>query len=175
MSSLAEITIESDLVIRGTIRDAYSDWRGGDAYDSYANVSIEEVLKGVPESREADTVDVGIGYLSSPIDGLRSSLPEHDHLWFLIRDEDRHGTYYTTDYVQVSVLRDIGGVVEVIRPEAIGNAYSPRQFPVPLDGTSFEELVDQVRQLVEGQSAAMHELASWSPNDEPDPNRFAAC
>lgn len=182
-SSLAEITGQSDLVIRGTITDLYvrfeSDWQ-----PAYAKVLISDVLKGEPVSREAGTVEVQIAFASSDLEELRSSLPRHDHLWFLVhegtRDPDSQSaiagfTYYTTDYAQVSVLRDVGGVVEVIMPEAIANAYSRRHFPVPLDGTSFEELVDQVRQLAEGPSAAVHAYARWSPSGEPDPNRFDAC
>lgn len=170
--------------MRGRITDLYvrfeSDWQ-----PAFAKVSIIDVLKGEPVSRETGTVEVQIGF-GSDLEELRSSLPAHDHLWFLIHEDSANSdparqseiagyTYYPTDYPQVSVLRDIGGVVEVIMPEAIANAYSRRHFPVPLDGTSFEDLVDQVRQLAEGPSAAVHAYARWSPRSEPDPNRFDAC
>lgn len=180
VSSLAEITSDSDLVIRGTITDLFvryeSQWR-----PAVAKVSITEVLKGEPESRELGMVEVQIG-LEADVEDLRSSLPAHDHLWFLVhehtfdpRNKPSGYTYHTTDYPQVSVLRDIGGVVEVIWPGPIANAFSPRHYPVPLDGTSFEELVARVRQLAEGPPAAVHVYSRWSPSGEPDPNRFDAC
>lgn len=174
VSSLEEITRQSDLVILGTITDLYvrfeSDWQ-----PAYAKVLITDVLKGEPVSREAGTVEVQIAFASADLEEIRSRLPRHNHLWFLINEEGHESTYQTTDYPQVSVLRDIGGVVEVIMPEAIANAYSRRHFPVPLDGTSFEELVDKVRQIAEEPSAALRAYARWSPNGEPDPNRFDAC
>ncbi len=182
VSSLADITRQSDIVIRGTIVDLYSRTRGA-SQGSFVKVSITEVLKGEPVSREAGTVEVDIGF-QSDLEELRSSVPGHDHLWFLVHegtvDPDKQSaidgfTYYTTDYTQMSVLREIGGLVRVILPEAIANAFSPRHYPVPLDGTSFEDLVDQVRQLAERPSAALHAFSRWSPSAEPDRNRFDAC
>ena len=174
-SSLAEIAQASDLVIRGAIAGAYSRWRGGDAYDSYVQVSIAEILKGEPVYRGADTVDVGISYLSSDIESQElGGLPSHDHLWFLVGEEEREGRYYTTDYVQVSVLRDIGGVVEVIWPEAIAGAYSRDQFPVPLDGTSFEDLVQRVRDLA-AEQAGTNAFAKLAPPGDVTGRRFLAC
>ena len=148
-------------------------------------ISITEVLKGDPVSREAGTVEAQIGFGSAAdLDELRSSLPLHDHLWFLVHESTRDpggylaeesNTYYPTDYQQVSVLRDIGGMVEVIMPESIANAYSRRQFPVPLDGTSFEELVNRVRLVAEGASAAAQLRAAQPPQGEGDTDRFLAC
>jgi hypothetical protein len=172
-SSLEEITSQSDLVIRGKITDLYSRVLGGIWHVAYVKVLVTEVLKGEPASAEAGTVEVQVGFASSDLDDLRSSLPAHDQLWFLTQDEGRD-TYNTTDYPQVSVLRDIGGIVRVIQPEWIAGAYSRRHFPVPLDGTSFEELVAQVRRLVERPPAAMHTYLR-RPGGEPEPNRFAAC
>lgn len=181
VSSLENITRQSDVVVRGSILDLYTkpDNRWNSAFVS---VSIHEVLKGEPVSRVAGTVEVHIGFVGDDLEDLKSKLPSHDHLWFLEHEHTRDPriepggfTYYTTDYEQVSVLRGIGGVVRVIMPDAIANAYSRRHYPVPLDGTSFEDLVDRVRELAEGQSAAAQLLASWSPPDEPDRNRFTAC
>lgn len=184
VSSLEEITSQSDLVVRGTISDLYSRRTVG--WDvAYVTISIAEVLKGDPVSREAGTVEAQIGFGSSAdLDELRSNLPVHDHLWFLVHESTRDPggnlaeeskTYYPTDYQQVSVLRDIGGTVEVVMPEAIANAYSRRQFPVPLDGTSFEELIDRVRQLTDGASAAAQLRARQSPHGAGDTDRFFAC
>lgn len=133
-------------------------------------MSIIDVLKGEPVSSEPTVkVQIGFGY---DLQKLRSSLPGHDNLWFLTL-EDNSGYYNTTDYAKVSVLRDIGGVA-VIMPDAIANAFSRRHFPVPLDGTSFEALVDQVRQLAHG-PAAVRAYARRPILGEPDPNRFNAC
>ena len=174
VSSLEEITSQSDLVVRGTIIDLYSRNQG--IYQlAYLRVSITEVLKGEPMSRDDGTVEVQIGLgSSSDLEELRSTLPRHDHLFFLVHDDDNEYSYYTTDYEQVSVLRDIGGVVEVITPEAIAGAYSARHFPVPLDGTSFEELIARVRELASRPPAAMYAYVRRPPG-QPDPNISAAC
>jgi hypothetical protein len=78
-----------------------------------------------------------IGFGDS-LETLRSDLPPNVHLWFLKYAEDIDA-YYATDYPQISVLRDIGSVVRVIAPRRITSAYSDQHFPVPLDGTSFED------------------------------------
>ena len=174
VSSLEEITSQSDLVIRGTISDLYIRRPWDDFQPAYAKVSISEILKGEPASEEPGTAEVQIGFIRSDLAELRSSLPAHGHLWFLTQYENGAATYHPTDYPQVGILRDIGGVVEVIMPEAIASAYSRRHFPVPLNGTSFEELVARVRQLA-GESAAVHAFSRSSPSGEGGPNRFDAC
>jgi hypothetical protein len=101
-------------------------------------------------------------------------MPSHDHLWFIVGPGDFPDTYLTTDYTQVSVLREIDGLVRVIMPDSIALAYEPTQFPVPLEGTDFEELVESIRELAPG-SITRAVLARRSTVLQDDVNRWAAC
>jgi hypothetical protein len=145
-SSLEEMVGLSDVVLRGPILDLHE---GGTV--TYAIVDPVDVLKGDPLLRQDGTVFVALGRAHVDLDELRSQLPAHDNLWFLKRDgiTDR---YYSTDYLQISVLRDIDGEVRVIWPSAIADAFSRRHYPLPLEGTSFEDIIQRVRDLVVGAS-----------------------
>jgi hypothetical protein len=150
VSSLREITAQSDLVVRGTIVDLYGVLRNDAGFETaYAKVLMGEVLKGSPVTRKPGEdnvihVIVGSGY---ELERLRSSLPAHDHLWFLKQDGSA-ATYFTTDYEQMSLLREIDGFVRVLSPDYTKRVYSARHYPVPLEGTDFEELVERVREIV---------------------------
>jgi hypothetical protein len=189
-SSLAEIVRDADLVVRGPIVDLYIGeyWRG-DAHGpshglAYAKVAIEELLKGDPVSREAGFVEVQMGYAPDDLDDLRAKLPAHDHLWFLgYEDPDTRGEFNQSEMVGFvyyapkdyeTVFREINGVVEILAPGPIREVYGKDEFLLTLDGTDFEELVDQVRELTATQSTS-YSFARWSPKAERDPNRFAAC
>jgi hypothetical protein len=52
--------------------------------------------------------------------------------------------------------------------------YSAQHFPVPLDGTSFDELVQRVRELTTSRSPCV-ELAKLDPTELGPLNRWAAC
>jgi len=180
-SSLAEITRDSDVVLRGTLTDLYSEHVSGDAHNTYATLSIVDVLKGEPRSREPGRLVVQLGWMSSDETSLRSLLPAHDHLWFLVHEStlddgnDRDGyVYHMTDYLQLSVLRDVGGIVRVIKPEWIAGALSRTHYPVPLEGTSFEALVERVRDLAGGASVRVASARTAPTMHEPR-DRFAAC
>jgi hypothetical protein len=165
-SSVKDITAHSDLVVRGTIVDLYGVEVGGSDppfHETYAMVSIAETIKGTPVPRKPGDpnvihVFIGFGY---DMERLRQSLPAHEHLFFLSRDGDA-ATYFVNDYAQISVLRNINGRVRVIKPGWIKGAFDARQYPVPLEGTSFDELVERVREIVstpQGASAGARLLA----------------
>jgi len=77
---------------------------------------------------------------------VRTQLPDHESLFFLELYKPER-SYYTADYDQISILRNVDGKVRVIAPAAIAKAYSRQHYPVPLEGTSFEDLMHQVRQV----------------------------
>jgi hypothetical protein len=157
-SSLSEITSESDLVVRGTIPDLSVIHREGFFSVEHVTLQVSEVLKGTGQADPGDILEIRVrgGY---GVDDLRAMIPAHDHLWFLEDSEDFPGSYYSTDYEQVSVLRGIDGVVQVIMPNAIANAFSRDQYPIPLDGTSFEELLQRVRDLVTSEGSTRTSLS----------------
>ncbi|MEX2547996.1 MAG: hypothetical protein WD830_09450 [Chloroflexota bacterium] len=186
-SSIAELVSDADLVIRGPIADLYVGeyWSGSPRGPlAYAKVAIDELLKGEPVSREAGFVEVQMGHAPSDLEEVRAKIPAHDHLWFLDY-EDRERPYpmnqspilgfvYYAPQDMVTVYREIGQVVRVIGPELIRRAYGNRNFLFTLDGTDFEELVEQVREVGTTPSTS-YSFARWSPSGERDPNRFAAC
>jgi hypothetical protein len=164
--SLQENIVIAHLVIRGHITELHI----GETFDlgaelgkvqvAYAKVAIAEVLKGSPVSREPGFVEVQLGRTSlETVDKLSGKLPQHDNVWFLMHVETiRPRTpptdseiapfaYFPSNDLQ-GVLRDIDGRVKVIKPEwtekiaVLGRGH----FPLPHQGTSFEDLVDQVRQ-----------------------------
>jgi hypothetical protein len=190
-SSLAEIVRDADLIVRGSIADLYvgEHWRGGPDEPSYplayVRVEIDEILKGAPVSRESGSVEVQLGDSPEDLNQLRKRLPTHDHLWFLTyegiegrsewnQSEIAPYAYYAPTEV-ATVFRDVGGVVRVLRPDWIAESYGSDQFPLALDGSDFDKLIDRVHQLVHGSSRALQGYARWSLSYERDPNRFAAC
>ena len=46
-----------------------------------------------------------------------------------------------------SVIRDIDGAAELILPDAYGAVFGDSTFPLPYDGTSFEDMVSEVQRL----------------------------
>jgi hypothetical protein len=136
---------ESVAVIRGPIAGVtVVDEVGSDVVS--LTVMPGEVLKGPLNTRADGTIEVRLGSdLDPPADHMRM-FPAHDNLWFLWTDTSS-GTYWDADYAQTSIIRDIDGVVRVIRPRLVAEAFSASAFPVRFEGTSFEELVERVRVL----------------------------
>jgi hypothetical protein len=176
-SSLAEITRDSDLVVRGRIVDIVPRGTNG-----FAVVAITELLKGEPLSREPGTVEIRMSR-GPDVDLLRSKIPAHDVIWFALHestlDPDRASAptsyrYYATDYPQMSILRDINGKVQVIMPNAIESALGRDHYPVPLDGTRFEALVERVRDMADSATGTQVLARVSGPPPAPD-NRFDAC
>jgi hypothetical protein len=172
-SSLAEMVAASEVVMRGPIVDIYVVWEEGaspsseDIPRSHLAVKPIEILAGSPELDPDGNVRVTFGR-TGDVEGLRSRLPGHDNLWFL---KGTH-VYYFADYPQISLLRDMGGKVRVIRPRAIANSFSERHYPVPLEGTSFEDLMERVRRLT---SERGRQVSFASLADGGKPNVVFAC
>jgi hypothetical protein len=161
-SSLAQVSANADLIVRGRIVDLYIGeyWRsiGIDFRDplAYVRVEVDEVLKGDPAWRNPGFVEVGLGHAFDAMESVRVKLPDHEHLWFLTWDGERDPineseiapyAYYAPDYKLPTILRNIDGKVQVINPDTLKRAYGRSQFPLPLDGTDFAGLLDKVRAL----------------------------
>ena len=92
------------------------------------------------------------------IDQHRTRLPQHDNIWFLLRDLDLsprdpgHDTeisefaYLPTNDLQ-GVFRDLDGKVKLVRPSWTNQTMGVGHFPVPLQDTSFHDLVRQLREM----------------------------
>lgn len=167
--SLEENVGLAHLVIRGHITDLYigEDWQlseeVGTVQLGYVRVAISEVLKGNPVSRDPGFVEVYLGRVSpETVDDLRESLPQHENVWFLMHDvtvrprtppndsEIAPFAYFPSNDLQ-GVLRNIDGEVKIIKPAWTAEipAMGPSHFPLTLQDTSFEELVQQVREIAE--------------------------
>jgi len=167
-TSLAEEFRIADLVVRGRIADLYIGeyWRGSrdeEPYPlAYIKIEVEEILKGEPASRTPGAVEVQIGVARADLEDIRARLPDHDNLWFLNGPEGYEGrdlapqneseiapfAYVTTNDYQ-GVLREINGTVKLVQPEALAELFGPDHFPLPLDGTSFQLVLADVRTLAQ--------------------------
>jgi hypothetical protein len=163
--SLAEAYANADIVIRGRIVDLYIGeyWRmmAEDDFSyplAYLKVQVDEVLKGTPAARTPGFVEVQIGHAFDAMNSLRAQLPDHEHLWFLTWDghydrgplnqsEIAPYAYFAPDYQLPTILRNVDGKVEVIKPEMLKRAYGRDQYPLALDGTSFDKLVEKVQEM----------------------------
>lgn len=165
-TSLADASRQADVIVIGRISNLYVGeyWRIDENTKpiplAYVSVEIDEVLKGEPISRESGFVEVQMGAAGNNLDEIRATLPGHAHLWFLMYGPDWSGRelepqrssemapfeYFATNDQQ-GVLRDIDDVTRVVRPEWIAEAYGSDYFPLPLEGTSFDLMVEQVRAL----------------------------
>jgi hypothetical protein len=166
--SLADITDQADLIIRGKVADLYVGeyWRGLPEEEpfplAYVRVEVIEVLKGEPASRVPGYVEVLLGSGGDDLDELLATIPSHDHLWFLMHglkwDERIYEPQRSSELAQYAyfvfnfhqgLLRDIDGVVAVMRPEYVAGYGGPEFYPLPIDGSDFASVVEQVRELVE--------------------------
>jgi hypothetical protein len=179
--SLAAVYASADIVVRGRIVDLYIGeyWQmsGVDYQDplAYVRVEVGEILKGEPAWRTRGYVEVGIGHGFDALESIRVKLPDHEHLWFLTWDGEREPpndsaiapyAYYAPDYMIPTILRNIDGKVQVINSDTLKRAYGKDQFPLPLDGTSFEALLERVRALGDARVASLH---------HPERQSLAAC
>jgi hypothetical protein len=147
--SLREVYDEADIVLTGRMVDLRArSLMGGDTVAIYAVISPTEVIRGGPALRNGttETLPVLIGWKTmSVFEQLRSRIPDHDHLWFIYGGTAGH--YGTVNDSRVAVLREINGTVRVIEPRSITERYGSDHYPVTLEGTSFEELLDRVREI----------------------------
>jgi hypothetical protein len=157
-TSIRDAVDLSDLVIRGHIVDIYIGeyWTTGGRHvpEVYVKVQINELFKGSPVSRTQGYVEIALGSLDpAGVDGLRIALPQHDNVWFLkyepgpaTRSEIAPYEYIPLNDQQ-GVLRDINGKVRLVKPQYLIDSLGPDAFPLPLEGTSFDTLVEQLRTI----------------------------
>jgi hypothetical protein len=165
--SLSQNARRADLVVRGPITDLYIGeyWarESGDPWPlAYITVRVDEVFKGEPASRTPGYVEVQVGVAGPDIEEIRARLPGHDNVWFLMYDWPRRDTpaqrspeiarfTYVLKGLYQGVLRDIRGEVTMLEAASYAQAYGSDKFPLPLEGTSFEDLVQQVRDVAQAQ------------------------
>ena len=194
--SLAAAYREADVVITGQLVDFYvSTYRvvGDNPTDPevppsplvFGRIEVVEVLKGDPSSRDPGYVEVEMGGPMETFEGLRQKIPSHDYVWFLSLDmgaypgaypePDGDGyIYYTPDAGMPSIIRGIDGKVQVLYPDTIERNFGADQYPLPLDGTSFNEFVDRVRNL--GDDSAMSASSAGAVSPRPaEPIAVFAC
>ena len=171
-TSLAEATEQADLIIRGPLSELYvgETWvTDNTPYPlDYVKVQVTEVLKGEPHSRTPGFVEVQMGTVEQDeLDETRAKMPTHDHLWFLMYEPNwaaRGGSpmasaeiapyaYFASNEYQ-GVFRDIGGAIRLVQPQELARILGPDHFPLALQNTDFEDLVQNVRELASGPSSA---------------------
>jgi hypothetical protein len=165
-SSLQENIDIAHLIVRGHITAAYvgeywhstRDAEGGTPL-GYVTIAVSEVLKGTPVQRTPGYVEVGLGSTDlAMIEDLNGRLPQHDNVWFLVRDVDLEPRSPTNDseiaefaYLPTNdlqgLLRDIGGTVRMIKPEWAEENIAGEHFPLPLEGSPFAALLESIRQV----------------------------
>ena len=161
--SLADITANANLIVRGRL----VDMRPGEIWPfslnmqqemgplraAFAIVEIDEVLKGTPQTKSPGTIiasDLGLER------GTLDDLPEGEVTLFLMNyaqqrietdsppspdEDDRY--YYVRPNGYQGVLRNVDGRVWLVDPERPWE----NEFPVPLDGKPYDEVVDRIREL----------------------------
>lgn len=163
--SLSDMVNEVDLVIRGRVVGASTKslpLNGQPLDHAVVHVAVDEILKGDPQMFEPGTVRILIGAAEQAWPPEQDVLPMGESLFFLKNDavewERRGGTPPDPDFSQSAyirpsdqaILRDIGGQVSVIGASRMVDEFGADRFPLPLDGTSYNELLSLVRTLVEG-------------------------
>lgn len=159
--SLADISADVDLIVRGRIADVYiaPDRTGEEELDTiWATVAVEDILKGEPITRNPGTIEVML-WFPGQWDTVRTNVPSEDALFFLMYDTAdaiRRGddirnpewsryTYWRPN--DQAVLRNIDGRVSVIARDEIIEEWGPDRFPVPLEGQPFDDVVSQAAAL----------------------------
>lgn len=156
--SLDEITRDVHLVVRGRIAEVklgqFETFEGD--FEPIpiliGVVVVDEVIKGELKSRVPGRIEVS---LDPPWrdweDHLLPNIPRHDHLFFLMNDEQQRAEFgyeardpanspylYWRPNGYQAVLRNIEGRIAIIEPEFA-------EFPVLLDGTPFDAVLQDVR------------------------------
>jgi len=167
--SLAQATEQADIIVRGTMSELYVGelWTIDDfSYPlHYVKVRVSELLKGELHAREDGYVEVQMGTVDEErFDALRTSVPQHDGLWFLMYEPDWAGrgdspmasaeiapyAYFLTNEYQ-GMLRDIDGSVRLVQPDDLERVFGSDYFPLDLEGASFAEVVEETRELLANQ------------------------
>ena len=169
LTSLRDATELADLIVTGSIGDLYIGEQWIVSKDeptqpfAYLEVHIDEVLKGAPESRTENSVEVmfGLGYPKSAfVAASAEPMPTGTYLWFLIDEShqrDENGlppresdiapfAYFIPNEVQGLVL-NANGVAEVVLADRFEDIWGTARFPMTVRGESFESLIEQVREF----------------------------
>ncbi|MBN2358022.1 MAG: hypothetical protein JXR83_01125 [Deltaproteobacteria bacterium] len=97
--SLEQLARRADLVVRGTVRQSRSEWRGPLIYTVTA-VEVAERLKGPsapgPAGRTIEVAQLGgaVGRDAMPVAGAAELRPGEQVVLFLLRNRERTGEYY---------------------------------------------------------------------------------
>lgn len=164
--SLREITEDSHLIVlghvtgieRGTIEPFDPALEGVGRPTVFGLVTIDEVLKGNPQTFAPDMIRVArLGW-----SGAENQLPTEQVILFLKNyaqmreeggappaDDGADAFQYARPNEYQAVLRVFDGVIEIVDgPRAWTDALRP--FPAAVDGEPLEDLIDRIREFVEG-------------------------
>lgn len=160
--SLADITRRVHLIVIGRVVDAKVDSflpyeGGGEPIEIMTGiVHVDDALKGTP--RDADgTIDVaelawhGISITELPTEPvllfLMNEAQQREDGGYSQGDPGADFRYWRPNYFQAA-LRNVKGKVRVPNPEAPFAHPCGREYPLELNGTSFEAVVGQVQDIV---------------------------
>jgi hypothetical protein len=164
--SIAEMGREAHVIVSGRIIDfTHSEFYPFDPRPAepddprswpilVAVVEVEAVLKGTPQMRTANRIEVALDVSPADEGYLRDHLPLHPHLFFLMHDarqrtelgyplsdpDNERYRYWRPNGYQ-AVLRVISGRVAVIKPRAEWEQPYADMFPIELDGSPLENVL----------------------------------
>jgi len=150
--TLKELSNWSDLIVIGRPLAA-QDWAGPPNSELPALVSfrVSEVLKGSPTYWTPGIIRLGGEQLD------RGSVADIDHLLMLGLNKTL-GTYHLTDGF-ISIYANVDGKVVTPKFAELQGWYGDHILSVPLDGTSFNDLVNRVTNFGTNDSARFQLLA----------------
>lgn len=123
-----------------------------------ARVLIEEILKGAPESRAADEIELEL-FLASPrrFDDVLANVPLEQNIFFLFNggalsareghpaEVQEQNRYVYIEVSDQAILRNVDGRVSRRPPAAIEDE---AEFPAQLEGDAWQDVLERVRQLL---------------------------
>jgi hypothetical protein len=151
--SLSETTAAVDLVVVGRIVSVYVGRTVGTDGDripmAWMDVSVDEVLKGEPQSRKEGIISIELEPTIEPgWDKILANVPEHQHVFFLMNEEqhrfrealppfdaqlDRYTYFRPNDQ---AVLRLVSGRLWLIEPDQLTRG----RYPSELQGQPFSDV-----------------------------------
>ncbi len=169
--SVEDMADAAHLVVVGRIAEVYVGemWVGHPDFPSdpfaYARIAVDEVFNGEPVSREPGSIEQQLGLVGTAWEPPEATdIPHGRALFFLMHEatylEGREQPPRTSDIAPFayfdpapeSVMRDIGGLVRIVEPDGMLHMYGSDYYPLSLEGTSFDDLVDRLRQHLGGAS-----------------------
>jgi len=97
--SLPDLAQRADLIMRGTVRQQTSEWRGALIY-TVTTVEVAALFKGVfrsgPIGRTVRVAQLGgvVGRAAMPVEGAAALAPGEQVVLFLLRNSECPGEYY---------------------------------------------------------------------------------